>query len=42
MGLDDEALRRDRKVRYRAREGRPRVIHAARFSGKPGWVYSPK
>ena len=49
VGLDDEALRRDWKVRYWAREGQHRVIYAATFSvydswvydfDKPGWVYS--
>jgi len=49
VGLDDEALRRDWKVRYWAREGQHRVIYAATFSvydsfvydfDKPGWIYS--
>lgn len=49
VGLDDQALRRDWKVRYWAREGQHRVIYAATFSvydsfvydfDKPGWVYS--
>jgi len=49
VGLDDQALRRDWRVHYWARDGKHSVVYAARFSvydsfvydfDKPGWVYS--